>query len=53
MKHLYDIYTCLKAQLIKNYENEIEALTNDVKNIDAIRRALPEGCWKRTHLEVR
>ncbi|XP_050538498.1 laminin subunit gamma-1, partial [Daktulosphaira vitifoliae] len=42
-----------QAQLIKNYENEIESLTNDVKNIDSIRKALPEGCWKRTHLEVR
>ncbi|XP_050422694.1 laminin subunit gamma-1 isoform X2 [Adelges cooleyi] len=42
-----------QAQLIKNYEEEIAALASDVDNIDAIRKALPVGCFKRPHLELR
>ncbi|XP_025424275.1 laminin subunit gamma-1 isoform X2 [Sipha flava] len=40
-----------QAQLIKTYEDDIQALSNDVANIEAIRRALPNGCWKKTNIE--
>jgi coxsackievirus/adenovirus receptor len=40
-----------QAQLIKTYEDDIDALTTDVNNIEAIRRALPSGCWKKTNIE--
>ncbi|CAI6348984.1 unnamed protein product [Macrosiphum euphorbiae] len=40
-----------QAQLINKLKEDIKTLTNDVKNIEAIRLALPVGCWKKTNIE--
>uniref|UniRef100_A0A2S2PTE0 Laminin subunit gamma-1 n=1 Tax=Schizaphis graminum TaxID=13262 RepID=A0A2S2PTE0_SCHGA len=40
-----------QAQLINKLKEDIKTLTNDVKNIEAIRMALPSGCWKKTNIE--
>jgi len=40
-----------QAQLIKTYEDDVKTLMDDVKNIEAIRHALPTGCWKKTNIE--
>lgn len=36
---------------IKNYENEVEKLQKDVRNIAQIRESLPDGCFRRSRLE--
>jgi len=41
----------MQAQLINKLKEDIKALTTDVKNIEAIRLALPSGCWKKTNIE--
>lgn len=45
------LFCSLQAQLIKTYEDDIRALKNDVDNIEAIKQALPGGCWKKSNLE--
>jgi len=47
----FPLSTTSQAQLIKTYEDDVKSLTDDVKNIEAIRRALPTGCWKKTNIE--
>lgn len=39
-------------QFIKDHQNEIAQLVLDVANIRDISEALPEGCFKRTRLEL-
>jgi coxsackievirus/adenovirus receptor len=36
---------------IKKYKAEIDFLENEVTNIQEISNSLPQGCYKRTHLE--
>ena len=36
---------------IKDYENEVNKLAADVANIAKIRESLPDGCYRRLHLE--
>jgi len=36
---------------IKNYEEEVAKLAADVANIAKIRESLPDGCFRRLHLE--
>lgn len=36
---------------IKSYEDEVAKLANDVANIAKIRESLPNGCFRRLHLE--
>jgi coxsackievirus/adenovirus receptor len=36
---------------IRNYENEIDQLKKDVANIQEIRHAIPEKCFRRVRLE--
>lgn len=36
---------------IKNYEDEVNKLAADVANIAKIRESLPDGCYRRLHLE--
>lgn len=36
---------------IMNYENEIEKLQRDVRNVAQIRESLPDGCYRRIRLE--
>lgn len=40
-----------QAQLIKTYQDDILALSNEVKNIDAIQQSLPNKCFKKSNLE--
>lgn len=37
--------------LIKNYNEEIERLKAEVENVASIANALPEGCFRKMHLE--
>lgn len=41
----------IQNQWIKNYENEIGQLEDEVDNIKTIAATLPEGCFKRSRLE--
>ncbi|XP_015116033.1 laminin subunit gamma-1 [Diachasma alloeum] len=41
----------LQTQWVKNYEEEVGRLRNDVENIDEIRKALPTQCQNRWRLE--
>lgn len=36
---------------IKSYEDEVAKLAADVANIAKIRESLPDGCFRRLHLE--
>ena len=36
---------------IKSYEDEVAKLASDVANIAKIRESLPNGCFRRLHLE--
>lgn len=36
---------------IRNYESEIDQLKKDVANIQEIRHAIPETCFRRVRLE--
>lgn len=36
---------------MKNYEEAVALLTSDVENVEEIKEALPDGCWKRVKLE--
>ncbi|XP_054274289.1 laminin subunit gamma-1-like isoform X2 [Macrosteles quadrilineatus] len=40
-----------QTKLISSYKSELQQLQEEVANIEDIRNALPEGCWKRTRLE--
>ncbi|XP_067003262.1 laminin subunit gamma-1 [Anabrus simplex] len=40
-----------QVQLMKSYEEEVERLRREVSNIEDIRNALPDRCWKRLQLE--
>lgn len=41
-----------QQQFIKDHQLEIKQLHLDVNNIRDISEALPEGCFKRTRLEL-
>ena len=41
----------LQNQLVRDYEEELARLRLDVDNVEAIKEALPDGCWKRLKLE--
>ncbi|KAL1456196.1 hypothetical protein WDU94_000943, partial [Cyamophila willieti] len=41
-----------QAQLVKNYQEELNRLQGDVKNLESIRDSLPQKCFKRTKIEV-
>ena len=38
-------------QWVRDYEEELARLRLEVDNIEAIKNALPDGCWKRLKLE--
>lgn len=38
-------------QMVRDYEEELSRLRLDVDNVEAIKDALPDGCWKRLKLE--
>ncbi|XP_046665340.1 laminin subunit gamma-1 isoform X1 [Homalodisca vitripennis] len=40
-----------QTQLVTSYKAEVMRLEQEVDNIEDIRNALPDGCWKRTRLE--
>ena len=35
----------------KNYDDQVQKLNADVANIAKIRESLPDGCFRRMHLE--
>nr|CAD7598847.1 unnamed protein product [Timema genevievae] len=37
----------LQTQSMKNYDEELKYLRQEVENIEDINESLPEGCWKR------
>lgn len=37
--------------MVREYEEELTRLRMEVDNIEAIKDALPDGCWKRLKLE--
>nr|CAD7454511.1 unnamed protein product [Timema tahoe] len=41
----------LQTQSMKNYDEELKYLRQEVENIEDINESLPEGCWKRMVLE--
>lgn len=41
-----------QVQQMKLYQEELERLQKEVSNLDEIRAALPQGCFKRSILEV-
>ncbi|XP_066585793.1 laminin subunit gamma-1 [Prorops nasuta] len=41
----------LQTQWVKNYEDEVARLRNEVDNIDDIRKALPPECFQQVRLE--
>uniref|UniRef100_A0A8D9B170 Laminin subunit gamma-1 n=1 Tax=Cacopsylla melanoneura TaxID=428564 RepID=A0A8D9B170_9HEMI len=41
-----------QAQQVKNYQEELNRLQGDVKNLEAIRDSLPHKCFKRTKIEL-
>ncbi|KAF6200714.1 hypothetical protein GE061_005158 [Apolygus lucorum] len=41
----------LQDQQIKSYEEEVEKLKKEVNKVEAIRNALPDGCFNRPNLE--
>lgn len=38
-------------QWVRDYEEELARLRLEVDNVEAIKEALPDGCWKRLKLE--
>lgn len=42
----------LQVQQVKLYQEELDRLQKEVGNLDEIRAALPQGCFKRNILEV-
>ncbi|XP_012268511.2 laminin subunit gamma-1 [Athalia rosae] len=40
-----------QIQWVKNYDEEVQRLRGEVENIEAIKLALPEDCYKRVRLE--
>ncbi|XP_065226711.1 laminin subunit gamma-1 [Planococcus citri] len=42
----------VQVQQVKLYQEELERLQKEVANLDEIRAALPQGCFKRNTLEV-
>lgn len=40
-----------QTKWIKDYEDEVNKLSADVANIAKIRESLPDGCFRRLHLE--
>lgn len=45
------LFLFLQNQWIKNHEDELDRLQKEVKIIEDIHLALPDGCWKRVQLE--
>ncbi|XP_014218984.1 laminin subunit gamma-1 isoform X2 [Copidosoma floridanum] len=41
----------LQTQWVKNYEDEVSRLRNEVENISDMRKVLPVTCYKRVRLE--
>ena len=44
-------YSFFQIQWIRDYDQELGKLHAEVDNIQAIKEALPDNCWKRLKLE--
>jgi len=41
----------IQNQWVKDYEEALARLQSEVDNVEEIKEALPDGCWKRLKLE--
>merc|ERR1712071_256506 len=41
----------IQNQWVKDYEEALARLQLEVDNVEEIKKALPDGCWKRLKLE--